>query len=234
MACSLEIMNNWQQIEGWVTNCMRVNRLEAGLRDTLPAFDTLGPTFCELGSSIIYDAGHRGATGVCDWLIHSLLSCLSSSFRKLRNERERNVIASIFRRKLLVEWERIGYLQNADGDDLAAKSCVYLGKKLGDEICRLLNINILWVQKMSPGESGLANASFSNNESEYTISIHGDEEHFRPVFLKNSVDGQNDYILENFTGEVYVFECFELKKRGGRKTRSKRRTARKTRRSKRY
>jgi hypothetical protein len=293
-------MNDWRQIEEWVKNCMIVNGLVAGARDTLPAFDKLGPKFCELGSSVIYEAGHRGATGVCDCLIHSMLSCLSSSFRKLKSESERNLIASFFRRRLLVEWERIGYLQNVDGDDLAARACVFLGERLGDEICRLLNINVLWVQKKLPGVPGsTANASFSDNESEYTISIHGDNAHFMPVLLKNSTDGQSTYILENFVGQFYIMECFSgtgrnaikcdfqegdivtyngedwqvmqrrfannnngvikkcieivlerirdkkrvtvnvddvklVKKQGGRRTRSKRRMARKTRRSTRY
>ena len=198
-------MNDWRQIEDWVKNCMLARRLEAGLSDTLVEVETLGPKFCELGRSVIYEAGASGETGKCDCLIHSILACLSSSFRKLRNDSERNLIASFFRRKLLVNWQKIGYLKNVERDDLTAKHCMFLGDKLGEEICRLLKINVLWLQNP---EDRSPSAMFKDNNSEYTISIHGDSSHFRPIFLKNNNDGQNDYILTNFIGQVYEMECF--------------------------
>ena len=179
--------------------------------------------------SRIYEAGNYGGGGSDDCLIHSLLSCMSPTFRKLQSSSKRNVVAHFFRRGVLIRWvqkglfvvQRAGRNQNSDAIIDELKGMDFLGDYIGESLCNKLKINVLFMQsntivsgkRLPPSVSFIE--SFTNKrktiKSEYTIAIHGDNSHFQPVklFLKQkNIPEQNDYVVIGFDGVGYGPRCF--------------------------
>ena len=206
-------------IDEWVKLFSCAAGLRVGLHDTLRPQARLGRSFCELHSSIIYESGNAGvnpANNSNDCLIHSFLSCTSKSFRKLRDDLTRNVVASFFRRVWL--WNMVKNRAIALRDDTLEilKSVEVLSESTGEALARYFGLNILWVQgaaALPTGGFGVPQATFVDNNSRATICIFGDNTHFQPVELvfKHETDSKPsppNFILKDFEGEVWHAACF--------------------------
>jgi len=222
-------INDWGAIEGWVESFADFRGLKIGDVETLKPVKSLKDDFCELAGSRIYEAGNYGGGGSDDCLIHSLLSCMSPTFRKLQSNFKRNVVAHFFRRGVLIRWvqkglfvvQRAGRNQNTDAIIDELKGMDFLGDYIAESLCNKLKINVLFMQsntkvsgkQLPPSVSFIE--SFTDKrktiQSEYTIAIHGDNSHFQPVklFLKQkNVPVQNDYVVIGFDGVGYGPRCF--------------------------
>lgn len=188
----------WHTIENLVVKKAREFGLEKRpLGKDLKPTSLLGKQYGELGKSQIFEAGHNGEYGANDCLIHSILFCLSRTFRELKDDKERNVIASFFRREYLPLWkdiETVISIQDLKGKD-------FLEDSVGDFICNKLNINILWIltQDVFP--------VFTYNKSKSTICISGDGVHFQPVklFIDQYTNG---FIIDHYDFESYIQRSF--------------------------
>lgn len=208
-------IKGWRGIDEWVINFSMDAGLKVGQSDSLPAQGRLGRSFCELQSSVIYEAGNYGVNKSAnknDCLFHSFLSCTSSTFRKLVDDKVRNVVASFFRRVWLWNMVRNNHIKllHDDLDDL--KGVGFLEESTGEALARYFNINILWTQNRDFNGAAPA-ATFINNDSDSTICIFGDSTHFQPVKLfyknKNSpITAPPNFILKDFDGESWHLVCF--------------------------
>jgi hypothetical protein len=154
--------------------------------------------FGVLADTPVFEAGHGGNN---DCLAHTLLACLSPSFRSIEKDNDRNILGSKFRRVVLPEWQSRNYIDVKNEKDNLPKR-VYLGDKVADEVGRLLGVNILYCTNAINTGAGTPEISFTNNKSRYTIGIYGTRDHFMPI--RFNAPGPSPYIMKDFDGESYV------------------------------
>jgi len=141
----------------------------------------LGPDFGVLSEGIQMKSSGNGN----DCLIHSFLSGVSPSFRKL-TLKTRNRIASDFRRIILPELDDFQnlpqYEEEDDNDDLEGET--FLSDDIGERLSARFNIGILFVQRGNKKNQAFAESK-NPHESASSIIIHGTRAHFTPVQIND-------------------------------------------------
>ena len=222
---SLPKITDYTDVEKWVKSYCNKNEIKIGNNITINRSRDIfsDNNFVDFKDTEIYDSG----AGKNDCLIRSLLFCMSDSYRKL-DENGRNPVGSYFRRAFL-PWffkENIDvfktYIKDCfteDNGTLFIKDFTpgirtntkvklndllcggnFLPDKIGELLCRKLGINLLI---FVPGMNGnIKNyfPNFYNNNSNFTISICGDNTHFRSCKIKYKEDLNLKFILDqNYT-----------------------------------
>jgi hypothetical protein len=218
-------MKHWTRIEKFVKTFLvssgmkTILELKQTLTNRLGRGVPLHEDFKILADSKITDAGHYGyesEKNQNDCLIHSLFSCLSRTFRSLEDNRDRNEIASFFRRCVLPFWLKQKYLDYDVDYEKELRSTSFLEQSLGSALCKKLGVNILWVTKPIPSEDygyqkmaeyAEYNPLYDDIQFDKTICIFGNGEHFQPVELvfENNNGRINGYMIDasQFNGEEY-------------------------------
>jgi hypothetical protein len=217
-----ETVSSWRDIEPVIQQFAIDNNLIILDHETLKKPVLLGSMtndkFGELNGSEITDAGWRGKSekNKNDCLIHSIFSCLSPTFRRLKDDYERNKIAALFRRAVLIYLTEQGlnYIPIYDPDNPKTEDPIeflegtdLLDDQLGIILSREFKINILWAQRHEfvdrDGIHTVISADFTNNNTSGqllpTICIYGNGYHYQPVKLT-----PDEYMLDGFDGETFI------------------------------
>ena len=166
------------QIEKRINELVKSKKIKLSDVDTIrevKTFDLLEHTFS------VYEAGWTSeGSRNNDCLFHSILSCISPTFRKISEpyseHYNKNKIASYYRRSIATLLLPDRYKEELEGSEP-------LEDKIGELFCKRFGVNILYIQSDT---QKITSVVFTDNKGKYTICIYGDNTHFQPV----SIDGK--------------------------------------------
>jgi len=225
-------IENFSFLDTWVTDVYKfliAPRLEEiGEKSHYASKNMLNPSqilnnqFGSMVGSQVYEAGYtgsrwKGQNAGNDCLIHSILGCTSKIFRGLTTNRDRNMVASLFRRGILPLW----FPDGTKSDTIKTiRERNFLSQDTGYALCVKLKLNCLWINSTEKGENTAVFNTPTFNESNkmytHTICIYGSGAHFQPVMPNSAVGfgavpfSEGSFVLKGFDGRAYMKQYFPM------------------------
>jgi hypothetical protein len=135
-----------------------------------------------------------------DCLIHSILTCVSEDFRKLKHKIDKDIIASAFRRKILPYIDGMTELNKQ-----LLQSSLFLDDRIIESINEFYSIQIIAINENYNTDLNFINLYLVDKYSNYIFLIHNSNNiHFTAIKFKNSYNVSMDIFnyLQNKKNEI--------------------------------